>query len=249
MNQVTEGTARIVLDETDSTNAEAMRRALAGAALPFWLLAHRQSAGRGRRGRGWVSGVGNFHGSLAMKVEGGPAQAALRSLVAALALVDALEAAGLEPGRISLKWPNDVLLDGGKLAGILLESSASGDVVTLVTGIGVNLAHAPEAVELEASAVPAVSLAGAGIEVAPEAFLDLLAPVFAAREAALVSGGFAPIRADWLARAARLGEVVTARLPGEAISGVFETMDESGALVLQTGTGRRVIHAADVQFG
>ena len=249
MSDWPEGTGRLVLSETDSTNAEAMRRAEAGSALPFWVLAGHQTAGRGRRGRAWQPGVGNFYGSLAMRVDGGAGQAALRSFVAALALADALEASGVAADRISLKWPNDVLLDGRKLAGILLESTGHGGSVTLVVGIGVNLAHAPAPDLLEPGAVAPIALAETGIAVDPEAMLDRLAPAFAARDARLVTDGFGPIRDAWLSRAAHRGAPVTARLPGEAVTGIFAGMDESGALVLETRTGRRVIYAADIYFG
>jgi BirA family biotin operon repressor/biotin-[acetyl-CoA-carboxylase] ligase len=146
----------------------------------------------------------------------------------------------------AMKWPNDVLLGGRKLAGILLETGHGG---TLVVGIGVNLAAAPEAAALEPGATPPASLRGAtGIAISPEDFLDLLAPAVAAWEARLGAEGFAPLRAAWLARAGRLGEEVTARLPGREIRGRFETVDETGALVLATADGRVALPAAEVFF-
>jgi len=178
-------------------------------------------------------------------------EVALRSFVAALALCDALEEAA--PGAdLALKWPNDVLLSGGKLAGILLESSSAGrGVAHLAIGIGVNLGHAPEAVD-GAGFAPVSLREVTGTDIGPEAFLDILAPAYAAREAQFLQLGFAPVRAAWLARAARLGEQITARTgSGETmreITGVFETVDALGNLVLSGPQGRRAIPAADVFF-
>jgi BirA family biotin operon repressor/biotin-[acetyl-CoA-carboxylase] ligase len=242
-----DGVAREIFAELDSTNAEALRRAAGGAVGPLWILAHAQTAARGRRGRAWASLPGNFFASLLIRPPGPPALAALRSFVAALGLYDAMVDATGRPELFALKWPNDVLLGGRKLAGILLESGAEG---TLAVGVGVNLAAAPDAAALEPGAVPPVSLRGAtGIAVAPEDFLELLAPAVQGWEERLRADGFAPLRAAWLARAARLGEPVTARLPDRAVTGRFETIDQAGALVLATATGRVTLPAADVQFG
>jgi BirA family transcriptional regulator, biotin operon repressor / biotin---[acetyl-CoA-carboxylase] ligase len=136
-----EGVGRRVLAETDSTMAEATRIA-PGLGGPEWILALRQTAARGRQGRAWAMPEGNFAASLVMRPACGPAEAALRSFVAALALRDAFVAAGVAEGDLALKWPNDVLLWGGKVAGILLESLSDGrgGVAHLVVGIGVNLA-------------------------------------------------------------------------------------------------------------
>ncbi|MFD0858408.1 biotin--[acetyl-CoA-carboxylase] ligase [Roseovarius aquimarinus] len=240
-----EGYARRVLDEVDSTNAEGLRlaKSLAG---PTWIFAHRQVAGRGRRGRAWTDPAGNFAASLVLKPAEPPGQAALRSFVAALALHDALST--LVPGaELSLKWPNDVLLSGGKLAGILLEGSGSGRVMDhLVIGIGVNLAEAPPGAE---GAVPPVSLRqGTGAEVAPETLLAHLAHAYAARETVFGARGFGPLREAWLARAARLGEEVIARTMRGETRGLFETVDAEGKLVLKTEGGRVAIAAADVFF-
>lgn len=241
--------ARHVLAEVDSTNAEAARLApsLTG---PAWILAHRQSAARGRRGRAWVSHAGNFAATLVMRPEGAPETVALRSFIAALALFDAFVDATGRAEPFALKWPNDVLLNGGKVAGILLESAGQGARVShLAIGIGVNLAAAPPATAVEPRALRPVSLLGeTGIGIGAEDFLDLLAPAFARHEARFRAEGFAPIRADWLARAARLGERVVARLPGREIEGTFETIDAQGALVLQTARGRVAVQAAEVFF-
>ncbi len=237
---------RIVLPEIDSTNAEAGRRApdLAG---PTWILALRQTRGRGRRGRGWADPPGNFAASHFSRPEAPPSDLALRSFVAALALHDALVRATGQPERFTLKWPNDVLLDGGKLAGILLESLGQGTGPRhLVIGIGVNLRHAPEG---DAGALRPVSLLDeTGCALDPEAFLDLLAPCFAHRERQLATFGFAPIRTAWLTRAARLGERITARSMQETRTGIFEGIDTTGALLLTTEDGPKAIPAAEVYF-
>lgn len=239
-----EGVGREVVEKTDSTNAEALRRAAAGEAGPLWIMAREQTAARGRRGRAWAAPAGNFGATLLLRP---PGDRALRSFVAALALNDALVALTGRAELFALKWPNDVLLAGGKVAGILLEAVNGG---ALAVGIGVNLAHAPDAAALEPGAVRPVALAGAtGLTVSPDELLDALAPAFAAWEDRLVDEGFGPVRAAWLARAARLGETVTARLPDRTLSGRFETIDESGALVLATPGGRMVLPAADLSFG
>lgn len=238
-----------MLEEVDSTNAEASRIAVTLPG-PTWILARRQTAAHGRRGRRWASPAGNFAATLAMRPDGPPERAALRSFVAALALFDALHAVSGQAGALALKWPNDLLLSGGKVAGILLEGSGTGrGVGWLAIGFGVNLADAPGASELEPGAVRPVSLLGeTGVRVLPEMLLDFLAPAFACWEERLRSYGFAPIRDAWLARAARRGETVTARAGNQTHEGRFETLDESGALVLRTARGRLAIPAADVYF-
>lgn len=243
------GYGRRVLAEVDSTNAEALRLG-EGLAGPEWVLAHRQTAGRGRRGRPWANPEGNFAATLVLPDPGPPGQAALRSFVAALALYDALVAAIGRARGLALKWPNDVLLNGGKVAGILLESAGQpGGGAPLAIGFGVNLVAAPAPDALEAGALRPVSLLSeAGVSVTPEEFLDLLAPAFGRFEAQFVTHGFAPIRAAWLARAARLGERITARTGREELSGTFETVDEAGNLVLRTAQSRRAIPAAEVFF-
>lgn len=243
------GYGRHVLAEVDSTNAEAARLA-AGLTGPVWIMARRQTAARGRRGRVWISPEGNFAASLLMRPMGDPAQVALRSFTAALALADALATLCGPRADISLKWPNDVLLNGAKVAGILLESTGQGASVShLVIGIGVNLTQAPSPEMLEAGAMAPTSVqAATGLVVTPDEVLDYLAPAFARHEAQLVTYGFAPIRTAWLARAARLGQVITARTMTETIEGRFDTLAEDGSLVLVTDKGRRAIPAADVFF-
>jgi BirA family biotin operon repressor/biotin-[acetyl-CoA-carboxylase] ligase len=242
MERWPEGVARELVEEVDSTNAEALRRAEAGEAGPLWILARRQTAARGRRGRTWVAPEGNFGATLLIRP---PGQPALRSFVAALGLFDAMVALTGRPELFALKWPNDVLLAGGKLAGILLESGHGG----LAIGIGVNLVAAPAAETLEPGAVRPVSLLGAtGMRVTPEEMLDTLAPAVMRWEERLQDEGFGPLRAAWLARATRIGEEIVARLPGREVVGRFETVDESGAIVLATARGRVALPAAEIHF-
>lgn len=244
-----EGVARHALDTIGSTNAYAISL-MPGLTGPAWVIAGQQTEGRGRRGRPWVSPRGNFHGSLILRPQGGPQQAALRSFVAALALFDACVAVTGLPDAFSLKWPNDVLLNGGKVAGILLESGGVGaSVLAVAVGIGVNLAAAPDMAAVEPGAVTPVSVrAETGHVVPPDEFLDLLAVAFARWQAQLETYGFAPIRTAWLARAAKLGEPIVARTGGTERHGIFEGIDDSGALLLKTSSGRQVIPAADVYF-
>ncbi|MFT4013472.1 MAG: biotin--[acetyl-CoA-carboxylase] ligase [Paracoccus sp. (in: a-proteobacteria)] len=243
------GVGRHVLARTDSTNAEAMRMASALSA-PAWIMAHRQMAGRARRGREWVMPEGNFAATLVIRPKGGMAQAPQLSFVAALALHDALTLACGPAARLAIKWPNDVLLNGGKVAGILLEGGAAGAVSWVAVGIGVNLAAAPEATAVEAGALPPVSVRGeTGFDASPEAFLDLLAPAFANWLSQLENWGFSVIRNAWLARAARLGEPIIARTGQAETRGIFEGVDEQGALILNTSGGRVSLPAADVFFG
>ncbi len=237
-------TGRLVVAECASTMEEAARRAPQLAA-PTWIMAERQTAGRGRRGRAWHAPAGNFAATLLLRPQMPPPARALHSFIAALALADALAMATGTPARFSLKWPNDVLLDGQKLAGILLESR--GDL--LLIGIGVNLAAAPDPARLEAGALAPVALAPAtDCRIAPAQFLDLLAPAFARHAATFAAHGFAPIRRAWLARAAHLGGEIRVRAGGACLTGRFETLDEHGALVLDTGSGLRRIAAGDVFF-
>ncbi|MFZ9131933.1 MAG: biotin--[acetyl-CoA-carboxylase] ligase [Gemmobacter sp.] len=230
----------------DSTNAEAARIASAGAPGPVWIIAEAQSAGRGRRGRGWQSPPGNFAATLLMRPEGPPAAAALMGFVAATALRAALAGAGV--AGLALKWPNDVLLGGRKLSGILLESAGSGAAVHhLAIGIGVNLVAAPPPEALEPGATPATSLLEAtGIVLKPEALLARLAPEIAARTEALGRAGFAPIRAEWLAHAAGIGAPIRARTARTTHEGRFETIDATGALILATESGPLALSAAEV---
>ena len=238
-----------MLAETDSTLSEAARIA-PSLTRPEWILALRQTAGRGRRGRVWADPKGNFAATLVQPPLNNPAMAALRSFVAALALFDACVAVTGRVDGFALKWPNDVLLNGGKLAGILLESTGQGkDIAHLAIGIGVNLAEAPSKADVETRAMRPVSLfSETGALVDPETFLTYLAAAYARFETQLTTYGFEPIRTAWLARAAKLGQVITARTGNNETTGTFETIDETGNLVLNTANGRVSIPAAEIYF-
>lgn len=243
------GVGRVVLPTVDSTNAEAARLA-PHVAGPVWILGLEQTAGRGRRARAWSSPRGNFYGTHLLFPREEPATVALRSFAAALALRDAFVALTGLPEAFALKWPNDVLLNGGKVAGILLESATgSGGITHLSIGIGVNLISAPDAAQVEPGAVPPVSLLSeTGVRVTPEQFLNALAPAYARWEATFTAEGFAPLRAEWLAHAARLGQVIRARTGTAERTGIFDTIDATGALILRDGQGQIAIPAAEVFF-
>ncbi len=242
-----DGVGRLIVDEVDSTNDLAAAQAKDGSG-PLWVMARRQTASRGRRGRFWAFDEGNFAASYVTWVKRPVAELAQMSFVAALALYDAL-ATVQGPDDLALKWPNDVLIAGAKVSGILLETVKKDGETGLVIGVGVNLAHAPLQDVLEQRALPATSLRAAlGVTIAPEEFLNLLAPKLEYWQNTWLSKGFAPVRDAWLSRAMGLGAVITARLPGAEHVGVFADIDPSGSLVLQTKTARLVLPAADVYF-
>jgi BirA family biotin operon repressor/biotin-[acetyl-CoA-carboxylase] ligase len=239
--------ARLVsLDEVGSTNAEAFARARAGERGPLWIAARRQTAGRGRRGRAWVSDPGNLYASLLLTDPAPTQRAAELSLVAALAAHDALaERATVLGPRLKLKWPNDVLCDGAKLAGILVEGETlPGGPLAVVIGIGVNCAHHPAD-----TAYPATNLATAGALVPSDNLAPALIAAMARRLAEWDRGeNFVAIRAAWLKRAAGLGAPARVRLPEREVDGIAETLDETGRLVLRLADGSRERIAAGEMF-
>lgn len=225
--------------ETGSTNADLIALSASGVAEGFWLRAERQTAGRGRQGRDWVSPIGNFYGSTLVRLRPTDPAAPSLALVAAVGLEEVVRAYLGDVSLLKLKWPNDLLLDSAKLAGILLERT--GDAV--VVGIGVNLAHHPEGL-----ARPITSLAAHGIHIDPADFAETLADAFARWLASWRGEGLAAVRDQWLARAHPRGTALTANLPdGETVDGLFDGMDADGALILRLADGTaRVIHAGDV---
>jgi len=237
----------VALDEVDSTNAEARRRAEAGDRGPLWITAKRQTAGRGRRGRAWETGAGNLAATYLAHTAKPPAEAAQVSFVAALAVAD-LAMAYVPATLVSLKWPNDPMIAGRKTAGILVESGphpAGG--LWLAVGCGVNLATPPDAAERPATAFAEHMRAPPP---APLDALTVLAEAFERWRGLWERLGFPPIAEAWTARAHGLGEACTARLPGETIQGVAEGLDGDGALRLRTNSGAiRRITAGDVFFG
>ena len=234
-------------DVIDSTNEEAKRLALAGEPGPVWITAARQTAGRGRRGRSWESPSGNLAATLFIRPRKPAGECAQLSFAAAIATCDMLR--GFAPSAdIRVKWPNDVLANGKKLVGILLESASKGGEAPdwLAIGIGVNLATHPEGLEY-----PVTSLKGLGVAPVPsadDALLNLAAH-FARWYEAWTERGFAPLHDAWLARAAGLGTRIRARLATEETHGVFEGIDDSGALILREDSGStRRIAAGEVFF-
>lgn len=218
----------IFVPETGSTNDDLAALARDGAREGTWLRAERQTGGRGRQGRAWQSPPGNLHASTLVRLRPDDPPAPTLALVAAVALH---EVVAIYAPTVQIKWPNDLLFDGAKLAGILLERQ--GDAVIL--GFGVNLASHPEGLDR-----PAASLAAA---IAPDAFLTRLAAAFETWLARWRAEGLAPVRAAWLAAAHPLGTPLVAN---EA-RGTFDGLDESGALRLRLADGGlRVIHAGDV---
>ena len=233
----------VAFDALDSTNDEAKRRAATAAPEGTLVWALAQSTGHGRRGRQWVSPRGNLYLSLVLRPQCRIAEAAQFGFAAALAVAEACAGFVAADAALRCKWPNDVLLDGRKIAGILLESAADarGGVDWLVLGIGVNLATHPEGVEF-----PATSLAAAGATVTPEAMLVPLAERLQAWYAAWREQGFAALRAAWLARAHGLGAPIRVRLATEELNGRFAGLDETGMLLLDGEGGRRHIAAAEI---
>ena len=240
-----DGVDLITLDHVPSTMSEAASRA-ASLTKPTWIMARHQTAARGRRGRAWRNPDGNLAATLVLKPEASPQEAALRAFTASLALYSAL-ADHIAAEKLALKWPNDVLLSGRKVAGILLESAGNAAQVDwLAIGIGVNVASSPDAED--GVAFPPISLAEAGCTDTADALLTRLAHQMQHWEMTLLAQGFAPIREAWLARAAKIGETITARTMQDETTGIFETIDEVGQLVLSGPNGQVVIPAGDVFF-
>ena len=224
--------------ETGSTNADMLALARTGMGEGLWLRAERQTAGRGRQGRAWSSPTGNFSGSTLVRLRPADPGAASLALVAGVALHEAVAAFHPAPD-LQLKWPNDLLLTGAKLAGILLERADD----AVVVGMGVNLAHHPDLPERSTT-----SVAAQGTPTAAEPFAEALADAFGRWLDRWRGEGLAPVRARWLDRAHPLGTPLTARLPdGASMEGLFDGLDADGALILRLASGeRRVIHAGDV---
>jgi BirA family biotin operon repressor/biotin-[acetyl-CoA-carboxylase] ligase len=238
------GVRHIVYETLGSTNAEALALARTGERGPLWISANGQSAGRGRRGSAWVSPPGNLYATLLLTEPSAPEQAPQLSFVAALALHDAVAACAPQLGPVlKVKWPNDLLVGPAKLAGILIEGE-SDPVFTVAIGIGVNCATHPPDV-----GYPATDLAANGALVAPDALLAQLAAAMQQRLTQWNAGrGFAAIRADWLKRAAGLGEVLRVRLSARELAGRFQGLDEAGRLLLEQDSGVTTITAGEV-FG
>lgn len=235
-----------IYDEIDSTNDEAKRRAEAGDAGPLWIVAARQTKGRGRLGRRWSSLDGNLHASLLISDFGPAALAPQLGFVAGLATIGALIEATGATERLALKWPNDVLLDGEKLAGVLLEGAQPpwpGAPFGCVIGIGVNCVAAPHDLATRASDL---SRLGGPRRDAGAIFASLSNKMEETLALWAGGSGFPALRERWLSHAAGLGGEIEAQLARETISGVFETIDADGRLIVSTRNGRRAIEAGDI---
>lgn len=234
-----------VFDSLDSTNEEIRRQAETGMAEGLAVLAKQQTAGRGRRGRAWESPPGNLFLSLLLRPKVSPAQAATLSFLTAVALGEALELAAPQLGpAIACKWPNDVLVNGAKIAGILLESRTApdGNLDWVTVGIGVNLTWHPAE-----TPYPVTSLAAHNTGIAPQDFAPWLLARYGYWYGRWQAEGFAPVRAAWLKKAQGLGQPVVVRLPDRELHGVFAALDEGGALILEMPDGRRqTVTAGDV---
>lgn len=242
-------------DSIGSTNAEALERARAGERGPLWLVTDQQTAGRGRRQRAWVSPRGNLAATIVETVNVQPSVAATLGFAAGLALEAALQtisveyrmrSSGTANGKFLLKWPNDVLAGGEKLSGILLEAETIGGDLAVAVGMGTNVVSAPEG-----TPYPATSLAALGITVSAGDLFMALSDSWAEFRGIWDDGrGFPEIRRLWLERAAGLGEAVSIQSSGASVEGIFETIDETGCLIVAGRDGKRTpIAAGDVHFG
>lgn len=228
------GYRRIAFDRVGSTNDEARRLAEAGASEGLVVTGEIQTAGRGRQGRSWVSPHGGLYASFLLRPTVTPARAGEFGFGAAVAVAETVER--LAPGATAkCKWPNDVLVGGKKIAGILLESRGTAEKLDwLVAGIGLNVAEAPDT-----TAWPAASLAALGAEPSVERALEALAARLEPWYRLWLGAGFAPLREAWLARAHALGETLKIKRNGDEREGKFVGLDRSGALILELAGGRR----------
>ena len=237
----------IALDSVGSTNVEARRLAQEGAEDGTLIWAREQTAGRGRSGKDWESPVGNLYLSLVLRPDCSPQEAAQLSFIAALGLGEAVGSTA-PPMEVLYKWPNDVLINERKAAGILLESEigADGALDWLVLGCGVNIASYPRE-----TAFPATSLRfeGAPAELTEVVLLEAFGRHFLSWVNRWLEEGFEPVRRHWLQHAKGLGEAIDVRLPHETLSGRFADLDETGALLLELPDGaQRKIAAGEVFF-
>lgn len=238
----------ISLDTVGSTNDEARRLAQEGAPDGTLVRARRQTAGRGRLGRTWISDPGNLYFSLVLRPGCPLDRAGQIGFVVANAVVEAVATALPEGIPVGCKWPNDVLVAGRKVSGILLESETDGDgrLSCLVAGVGINIASHPDDVRFPATSLVAC---GAGAGISPDGVLATFGNRFQAGYAVWAHDGFEPVRRAWLARAIGRGSAIQARLANATVDGVFEDMDDGGALIIRRADGARVtVTAGDIHF-
>lgn len=234
------------LSEVDSTNEEARRMAAQAEKTPTWILADRQTAGRGRRGRAWASPSGNLMATLYLPKSYNPVTAGQLAFVAGLALESTVRHFVDDAVKVSVKWPNDVLVDGKKASGILLESAMqSGKLDWLAIGLGLNLSHHPDDTPYSATDLSLYTAAPpSNIEA-----LEILANGFDTVFRQWETGGFENLLRAWRLVAHGLGEPIVARLENEELRGIFLDIDEKGALLLKDESGvTHTIDAGDVFF-
>ena len=226
--------------ETTSTNDEVKKLCeTEQGGKKLMVTAARQTAGRGRRGRSWISMDGNLFVSFGVEVE--PRTLGQITFVIGLSLLEAIRHFAPKID-VKLKWPNDVLVNGSKISGILLEKAAGN---YLVVGVGVNVASAPQG---EGISYAITSLKEAGITTDKESFLQVFAKVFDERLSELKSKGFAPIREAWLNNAKNLGQKITVNMEHESKEGKFLGIDENGALLLEREGKTEKIYAGDIFY-
>jgi BirA family biotin operon repressor/biotin-[acetyl-CoA-carboxylase] ligase len=234
----------IVRDSVGSTNEEAMRLARAGDPGRLWLVAREQLQGRGRRGRSWSSPRGNLYASLLLLDAAPPEHLPELGFVAGVALLSALREILGDDSRLGLKWPNDILFDGAKLSGILLESSLlPSGAIACVAGFGVNCRTHPPSLPYAATDLATI---GTVLDTAEDVLLRLSDAMAEMLHVWASGAGFAEIRARWLKNALGLGEPIRVALGTANLSGIFETIDSRGRLILREGANRRAIEAGDV---
>lgn len=236
----------VELDSVGSTMQEARQRAEEGAEDGTLVWAKEQTEGRGRQGRNWASPRGNLYLSLILRPECSPATAAQLSFLAAVALGEAVGSVAPPMVEVTFKWPNDVLFNSRKGAGILLESSSApdGGIDYVILGMGVNVQSHPED-----AAYPSTSLRFEGCppQLTEVQLLEAFGRSFLSRANTWLEEGFVPIRKAWLAHAANLGKEIEVRLPKETLTGTFEALDEQGVLLLRLADGSlKRIAAGDV---
>ncbi len=232
------------VEQTTSTNEDARRAAEAGEEAGLVIQAHQQSAGKGRQEREWVSPAGNLYLSILLRPACSPQEASLYSFAVALAVYDTV-AALLPEAKIELKWPNDVLVEGKKISGILLEAAPAqeGKIDWLVLGMGLNVASYPQKMDFSATSLTHLGLKKPDLSLILEKYLENLDRWCLT----LVEDSFDHLRREWLVRA-RKGQI-TARTAQETVTGQFGGLDMLGRLVIKLADGvERKISAADVFF-
>ncbi|MCB2114662.1 MAG: biotin--[acetyl-CoA-carboxylase] ligase [Parvularculaceae bacterium] len=236
------GSSIEIFETLDSTSLEAKRRALSGARGPVWIIALKQTAGYGRRGSAWTQAEGDLAATLLFEPDAPAERIAELSFVSALGVYDAVRRCAPD-APVAVKWPNDILLGGAKIAGLLLELIAAGRAPVVALGVGINIVSAPQGL-----AYPSARLIDhSRIRVPdPRGLVSIVDECLFAWLDIWRRGGFAAIRNEWLGKAASLGETITVSLPGETIEGVFADLDLSGALILDCAGVRRKIAAGAI---